>query len=347
MSSPPGEDATYHGEVLRGRVVGRAEVRRRFGTSAVEAWKEADRRFPVRLTRSWVDRMEKGSDPLGRQALPDSDELLPDPNDLADPVGEGSRSPVPWLVQKHPDRALLRVTNRCHLYCRYCFRRDQHSPEEPDAAALRRAIAHAQGAGVRELILSGGDPLTLRDDALFGLIDLARPAIPLIRVHTRAPITAPERVSPALVEGLRARAPLWLVVHANHPRELSADVRAALARLVDAGIPVLNQSVLLAGVNDEVEVLEALCVALVELRVQPYYLHHPDPVPGNARFRLDLMRGLALHRELSGRLSGLALPRYVIDPPDGSGKIEVATWLAMKTGGDTAQGEQIQWQPGT
>jgi len=185
-------------------------------------------------------------------------------------------------------------------------------------------LTYARGSGAREVILSGGDPLAIRDDRLFHAIDGVRTgASPVIRIHTRAPITSPARVTPALVQGLAARAPTWVIVHCNHAAELTPAVRAALARLVDAGIPVLNQSVLLAGVNDDAEVLVSLCEELVALRVFPYYLHHPDAVPGNAHFRVPVAKGLRIYADMTRRLSGLALPRYVVDPPDGTGKRDV------------------------
>lgn len=321
------EHRAYHDRDRGGRVVGRREAVRRLGVDGA-VWKAADRRFPVRIPRSWFDRIRQADDPLGRQALPDASELVDDPGDLPDPVGEQAHRPVPWVVRKHDDRVLLLLTRRCHLYCRYCFRRDQHGgPEEPTPAELERAIDYARQSGAREVILSGGDPLMLRDERLLGVIDALRPAVPVVRIHTRAPITAPERVTPALLEGLRARTPIWVVVHVNHARELSEPVRAALVALVDAGVPVLNQAVLLRGVNDDASVLARLCEELVALRVFPYYLHHTDPAPGNAAFRVEIERGLAIWRELAGRVSGVALPRYMIDPPDGSGKIPVEEWV--------------------
>jgi lysine 2,3-aminomutase len=239
----------------------------------------------------------------------------------------------PWVVQKHPDRALLLTTRRCHLHCRYCFRRDQYGPEEPSADELAEALALIRASGVRELILSGGDPLTLSDARLFHIIDAVRPEVPILRLHSRAPITAPARITPALIQGLRERAPVWVLVHCNHPRELSPAVDAALAALVDGGLPVLNQSVLLRGVNDDVDVLVALSEELMRRRVYPYYLHHTDAVPGNAPLRVEVERGLALVRELRQRLSGIGAPLYVIDPPDGSGKIPVEEWAARPAGG--------------
>lgn len=309
-------------------MVGPRELSARFPELGRELLAQADALFPVRVTRSWLARVRAADDPLGRQALPQPAELLPDAQDRPDPVGEGMRSPVPWVVQKHGDRALLLLTRRCHLYCRYCFRRAPHEAEDPTEPELERALAWIAASGVRELILSGGDPLAVSDRRLFAVLDRVRPAIPVVRIHTRAPITSPGRVGAALVEGLRARAPVWIIVHCNHPDELSADVDAALARMVDAGLPVLNQAVLLAGVNDDAATLAALFEALVARRVFPYYLHHPDHAPGNAAFRLAPERGLALYREVAARVSGLALPRYVIDPPDGRGKLDVAEWVA-------------------
>lgn len=308
-------------------MVGRAEVLRARPDLA-DVWDAADAAFPVRVPRSFWDRIDPldPHDPLARQALPHATELLPADGDDPDPVGDAKRSPVPWIVRKHADRVLLLVTKRCHLYCRYCFRRN-HKPEEaldPTPDAWEAALAYAETSGAHEVILSGGDPLAVTDKRLFATIDRLRKRIPVVRVHTRAPITYPSRVTPALVEGLRARAPLWLFVHVNHPRELSADVDRALAALVDAGIPVLNQSVLLKGINDDADTLVALSRALVERRVFPYYLHHTDAAIGNAAFRVSFEEGLRVWREAAGRLSGLALPRYVVDPPDGSGKVDVA-----------------------
>lgn len=313
----------YHGPV-----VGRPEVLEQ-RPDLESIWKEADAEFPVRLTRSWWERMDPTdpADPLGRQVLPDPRELLADPGDREDPVGDAACSPVPWVVHKYPNRVLLLLTKRCHLYCRYCFRRN-HDPsdrEDPTAEEWDAALEYVAGQQLHEVILSGGDPLAVRDRKLFEAIDAVRSSAPVIRIHTRAPITRPDRVSDALVEGLAARLPVWLVVHCNHPRELSEPVAQALARLVDAGVPVLNQSVLLRGVNDDPDVLAELCTRLVGLRVFPYYLHHPDHARGNAHFRLSEGEGMEIWRGLRDRVSGVALPRYVVDPPDGSGKIDVGS----------------------
>lgn len=327
------EGGVYHGASSAppraSRMVGRKELLERAPGLDVALYDAADAAFPVRVTRSFLERDPDPEGPLLRQVLPDPAELRSDATDRDDPVGDARMSPVPWVVRKHRDRVLLLLTKRCHLYCRYCFRRN-HDPGEgsdPTESEWQAAVDYARESGAREVILSGGDPLAVTDARLFATLDALQPHIPVVRVHTRAPITLPERVTEALVSGLRARAPVWVVVHANHSSELSSEVAEALSRLVDAGVPVLNQAVLLRGVNDDVEVLAALCERLVALRVFPYYLHHPDHAAGNAHFRVDAREGLALWYRLQRRVSGIALPRYVIDKPDGSGKIDVAEWL--------------------
>ena len=290
--------------------------------------------FPVQVTRSFFQRatLVDINDPLLRQVLPHPSEVSSSEGDISDPVGDRLMSPIPWVVQKHNDRVLLLLTKRCHLYCRYCFRRD-HDPGDgmdPTSEEMEAAIRFCEASSAREVILSGGDPLCLRTERLLYIIDRLQGAQKRVRIHTRAPITAPDQVRPELIEGLAQRRPIWLVVHANHAQELDGEVSVLLRELTGAGIPVLNQSVLLAGVNDEVETLATLCVRLTGLGVKPYYLHLTDPVPGNALFRVGPEAAIALHHELSMRVSGLELPRLVVDLPDGSGKMDVG--LAMQKG---------------
>ncbi len=310
-----------------GPLIGRPEALRRYRWLQEVDWASVAAAFPIHIPRAYVGDAADPADPRLRTVLPASEELLDAPDDLVDPVGDAARSPVEWVVHKHPDRVLLLLTKRCHLYCRYCFRRSFHpgAGEDPTDAEWDAMLAYAARSGATEVILSGGDPLAVSDARLFEAID--RVARPVVRIHTRAPITWPQRVTPELVAGLRARNPVWVLVHANHAVELTPPVRAALTRLVDAGIPVLNQAVLLAGVNDDVDVLATLSEALLGLRVFPYYLHHPDAAPGNAHFRVSPERGLALHRALRARTSGIGLPAYVVDLPDGSGKIPVEQWV--------------------
>jgi len=287
---------------------------------------ETDDAFAIRITRTFWDRFDPSdpTDPLARQVMPDPRELDPDPEAEPDPVGDAACSPLPWVVHKYPDRVLLLATKRCHLHCRYCFRRNHHPSDalDPTPEQWRAALRYAVSAGAEEVILSGGDPLMLTDrqlDHALGVLD----AVPVRRVHTRAPITFPERVSATLVDVLRARGPVWVVVHCNHPRELTPEVDRALAALVDAGVPVLNQAVLLAGVNDDPDTLVELCRAMVRRRVRPYYLHLTDRARGNAHLRVSAAEARRLEAAIRPRLSGLARPRLVWDPPDGSGKIDL------------------------
>ena len=327
MKSPAGADPDPTDAARPGSLmVGRLELEARFEQLSGVDWEALEARFPIGVPRGFVDAaVGAGREALLRQALPDNRELLTDAGDVPDPVGEQRLSPMPWVVRKHQDRVLLLLTKRCHLYCRYCFRAD-HQPGagvDPTEQEWTAMLDYARQSGAEEVILSGGDPLAIRDQRLFDAIDAVRGHVPVIRIHTRAPITFPSRITDSLIAGLKIRNPVWVIVHCNHEAELTPAVQAALTRLVDAGIPVLNQSVLLRGVNDDAEVLAALCTALVRLRVFPYYLHHPDAVPGNAHFRLSEKEGRALYAGLAERVSGLALPRYVCDPPDGSGKRDV------------------------
>ncbi|MDE2007477.1 MAG: lysine-2,3-aminomutase-like protein [Rhodospirillales bacterium] len=267
-------------------------------------------------------------DPIGRQVLPDPDELLTAPGERPDPIGDAALSPVKGIVHRYPDRALLKPLLACPVYCRFCFRREQVGPEggllseaELDVA-LDWIAAHP---AITEVILTGGDPLMLsprRLAAILGRLD-AIAHIRTLRIHSRVPIAEPGWVNPALIAALETRAPLWLAVHANHAREFGTEARAALDRLRRAGIPLLGQSVLLAGVNDSAAALGDLFRAMIECRVKPYYLHQLDAAPGTARFRVPIARGRALLAALRGRLPGHAWPTYVLDIPGGAGKVPV------------------------
>jgi len=329
-------------------MVAAGEIAERFAGVDLSAWQALEAVFPVRITRSWMRRMRRADGPLARQVLPRAEELDAGDHEVPDPVGEQSRMPVPWVVQKHADRALLLPTRRCHVHCRYCFRRDLPGQRDPSSAELQAAINHLKQAGLREVILSGGDPLVLRDAKLLSIIDALRPEVPLIRIHTRAPITHPERITAELAAALAARAPVRMVVHANHPDELTAPVRAAIGAMVKAGVPMLNQSVLLAGVNDDVDALVALNHALEAMAVRPYYLHHTDHAPGTAHFWVEVERGLAIYGALCARVE--RPPEYVIDPPDGSGKIPVAEWAARNPSRPVPSSQPPRggpWRPAT
>ena len=296
------------------------------------AWREAARSLPVRWPRGYLElaASPEGA-PLRRMGVPDPAELRTDPGDLADPVGEAGRAQGRWVLRKHRDRALVLVTARCHFYCRFCFRRSfpDGGHSDPPRAELDRELEALLGdPDLREVILSGGDPLSLTDERLAELVERVAeaPQVRTLRVHTRAPVHHPARVTPELARLLASGKPAWVAVHFDHPVELRAESLAALERLREAGIGLLNQSVLLRGVNDDAGVLEELFRGLHAERVRPYYLHHPDRTPGNAAFRVTIPRGLAIHGELRERLGGgPALPGYVIDLPDGSGKVPVAS----------------------
>ena len=274
-------------------------------------------------------RRDDPADPIARQFVPSVAETDVAPEELADPIGDEARSPVKGIVHRYPDRVLLKPLHACPVYCRFCFRREKVGPggealsTDEMAAAIAYIRAHPE---VWEVILTGGDPLMLAPRRLADLLSAldAIDHVGTIRLHSRVPIVDPGRVTDALVEALAPRrAARWLAVHCNHPRELAPATRASLARLADAGLPLLGQTVLLAGVNDDVATLEALMRALVTARVKPYYLHHPDLVRGTGHFRVSIARGQALVRALRGRLSGLAQPTYVLDVPGGHGKVPI------------------------
>jgi len=264
--------------------------------------------------------------PLWRMGRPDPAERRADPGDLADPVGEGDRSPVPFVIRKHRDRAVLLITGHCHFYCRFCFRRATPAGREPSRTDLTRAIDYlGSQEALREVILSGGDPLVWSDRRLGAVVRrlAALPHLTHLRVHSRAPVHFPERITARLIAALTSRLTLRVVTHFNHPSELTAESCRALARFTNRGIPLLNQAVLLRGVNDDDAVLAELFRSLLAAGVRPHYLHHPDRAPGNAAFRLTLARGRAIYRELCQRLPAAALPRYVVDLPTGHGKVPV------------------------
>ncbi|HET8727426.1 MAG TPA: lysine-2,3-aminomutase-like protein, partial [Alphaproteobacteria bacterium] len=257
------------------------------------------------------------------------DELVIARDELEDPIGDAAHSPVKGIVHRYPDRALLKPLHACPVYCRFCFRREMVGPggDGLSAAELDAAIDYIAGRPeIFEVILTGGDPLLMSPRRLADLIARldAIPHLGVIRLHTRVPVVDPGRVRPALVDALRARdKAVWVAIHANHPRELTAAARGALRLLGDAGFALVSQTVLLKGVNDDPAVLEALFRALVRERVKPYYLHHGDLAPGTAQFRTGIADGRAIMKTLRGRLSGLAQPTYVLDVPGGHGKVPI------------------------
>ena len=270
------------------------------------------------------------ADPIARQFIPSADELLVQPGERADPIGDDAHSPVSGIVHRYPDRVLFKLVHVCAVYCRFCFRREMVGPgkesalsDKAYAGAIDYIRAHSE---IWEVILTGGDPLMLSPRRLSEIMaDLAAiDHVKIIRLHTRVPVADPARITAEMVSALKADgATTWIALHANHARELTENARAAVARLVDAGIPMVSQSVLLKGVNDDPTALEALMRSFVECRIKPYYLHHGDLAPGTAHLRTTLAQGQELMRALRGRVSGLCQPDYVLDIPGGAGKSPV------------------------
>jgi lysine 2,3-aminomutase len=299
---------------------------------------EVAARYAVAVTPALAELIDPAApaDPIARQFLPNEAELIATPGERADPIGDDAHTPVRGIVHRYPDRVLLKVTHTCAVYCRFCFRREMVGPGKTAAltpAELDAALDYiAATPAIWEVILTGGDPLMLSPRRLSAL--MARLAaiehVKIVRFHTRVPVADPAKVSPALVAAMKSpRQTTYVALHANHPRELTPAARAACARIVDTGLPMVSQTVLLAGVNDDPATLAALMRAFVETRIKPYYLHHGDLAPGAGHFRTSLATGQALMKALRGDLSGLAQPTYVLDLPGGHGKVPVGpTYLA-------------------
>jgi lysine 2,3-aminomutase len=289
-------------------------------------------RYAVALTPALAALIDPNdpNDPIARQFIPSAEELTSQPGESADPIGDHAHSPVSGIVHRYPDRVLFKLVHVCAVYCRFCFRREMVGPGNATAlphAAYQAALGHIRGhPEIWEVILTGGDPLMLSPRRLAEIMaDIAGvDHVRIIRIHTRVPVADPSRITGEMIAALKVEgATIWVALHANHARELTDKARAACAAIVDAGIPMVSQSVLLRGVNDNIEALEALMRGLVECRIKPYYLHHGDLAPGTAHLRTTLEHGQQLMRGLRGRVSGLCQPDYVLDIPGGHGKAPV------------------------
>lgn len=285
-------------------------------------------RYSIAVTPAVAALFEAAGDPIARQYIPDAAELVTAPHEIEDPTADAPFTPVKGVVRRYPDRALLKPLLACPVYCRFCFRREVVGPDGGllTEAELEAAIGWlAATPAIREVILTGGDPLMLSPRRLGWLMGRlsAIPHVEVLRVHSRVPVADPGRVTPELVAALETERAFFLCVHANHAREFSDSARDALARLNRAGVALLGQSVLLRGVNDSAQALEDLFRTMLRSRVKPYYLHQLDPAPGTARFHVPEAEGLALVRGLRGRISGLAQPAYVRETPGGGGKVPV------------------------
>jgi len=287
----------------------------------LQVFQTVARQYPARITRHYFNLMQKENDPICRQAVPDSKELADDLQ-LPDPLNEQSLSPVPGLIHRYPDRVVLLVSNECAVYCRFCMRKRRvgcMTGGDP-AASWKDALAYiAANPSISDVILSGGDPLLLEDQQLAEILSSLRAIrhVEIIRIGSRIPVTFPERITQKLVAMLKLYQPLYINTHFNHPLEINSASHQACALLVDAGIPVGNQTVLLKGVNDDPAVMTALLRGLLSIRVKPYYLHQMDLVKGTAHFRTSVKTGLTIMDSLRGHISGLAVPYYVIDLPAG------------------------------
>lgn len=309
----------------------------------VRALEAVAAQYAVAVTPAVAELVAACGEPLARQYLPDEAELSRTPEERADPIGDHAHMPVEGVVHRYPDRVLLKVTHVCAVYCRFCFRREMVGPGGEgalNAAQLDAALAYIESRPeIWEVILTGGDPLVLSPRRLAELMGRlgAVDHVKVVRLHTRLPVVDPDAVTEAMVAALKAPGKaVYVALHANHPAELTPAARAACARFVDAGIPMVSQSVLLRGVNDDPAVLGALMRAFVETRIKPYYLHQGDLAPGTSHLRVGIEEGQALMRALRGDYSGLCQPTYVLDIPGGHGKAPI--------GPAYAEGEDGAWR---
>jgi len=299
--------------------------------------------LPLAITPYYASLLDRDnpSHPIRRAVVPVTAERLFSPGEAEDPLGEEHDSPVPGLVHRYPDRALFLVTDFCSTYCRYCTRSRMVGNGKASGfnmAQWERAIAYIENSpSVRDVLLSGGDPLTLSEENLEWLLSRLRKIkhVELLRIGTKAPVVLPQRVTPSLTRMLKKYHPLWMSIHFTHPEELTPEVAQACERLADAGIPLGSQTVLLAGINDQVETIKGLVHGLLKIRVKPYYLYQCDPISGSAHFRTPVEKGLEIIRGLRGHTTGYAVPTYVIDAPGGGGKIPLLPdYVAGRDGND-------------
>ncbi len=292
---------------------------------------ELKKKLPIRITPYYASLMdpEDANHPIRRTMIPVYNEMILSPEEMADPLGEENQSPVPQLVHRYPDRVLFLTTGVCAAYCRYCTRshmvskKDKvHSRIAEWDTALDYIRAHPE---IRDVLLSGGDPLTMSDARLEYLLSRLRaiPHVEMIRIGSKVPVVLPQRITPALLRMLKKYHPLFMSIHFTHPEEISPEVKFACNKLADAGIPLGSQTVLMKGINDQVEILKSLYHHLLQVRVRPYYLYQCDPIPGSAHFRTPVEKGLEMIRGLRGFTSGYAIPHLVIDAPGGGGKIPI------------------------
>ncbi|MBN2179776.1 MAG: KamA family radical SAM protein [Deltaproteobacteria bacterium] len=298
--------------------------------------------FPLAITPYYASLLDPDNplQPLRRTVIPVTAEKVRNQGEHEDPLGEEADSPVPGVVHRYPDRVLFLVTDFCSTYCRYCTRsrmvgRQTHRNMKADS--WNKAIEYIESnPSIRDVLVSGGDPLTLSDERLEWLLSRLHriPHVEVVRIGTKAPVVLPQRITPALCRMLRKYHPLWMSIHFTHPQELTEEVERACENLANAGIPLQSQTVLLAGINDNVDTMRRLVHGLVKMRVRPYYLYQCDPIIGSGHFRTSVAKGLEITRGLRGYTSGFAIPMYVIDCPGGGGKVPLTPEYAMGRDGD-------------
>lgn len=310
--------------------------------------------YAVAITADMAALIEPANqaDPIARQFMPDTAELTSAPGEDPDPIGDLTHSPVEGIVHRYPDRVLLKPTHTCAVYCRFCFRREMVGPEglkTLSSGALDAAFAYiAAHPEIWEVIVTGGDPLVLSARRIRDIGErLAKIGhVKVVRFHTRVPAVDPAAITDAMVVALQTSGKaVYVALHANHPRELTVEARAACARIVDAGIPMISQTVLLAGVNDDPDTLGDLMRAFVETRIKPYYLHHHDYAPGTAHLRTSIQTGQALMKALRGTISGLCQPTYILDIPGGHGKVPVGPAYLDEKAVEDPQGQTHPYPP--
>ncbi|HPA15456.1 MAG TPA: KamA family radical SAM protein [Desulfobacterales bacterium] len=298
--------------------------------------------LPLAITPYYAGLLDKTDPlhPLRRAVVPVKAELAKSAGETEDPLGEEADSPVPGLVHRYPDRVLFLVTDFCSTYCRYCTRSRMVGRCENHHATHSRwekSLAYIQeNSAIRDVLISGGDPLTLPDEPLEWLLLRLRkiPHVEIVRIGTKVPVVLPQRITPRLVKMLRHYHPLWINIHFMHPAELTPETSRACNRLADSGIPLGSQTVLLKGINDDVETMKKLMLGLLKVRVRPYYIYQCDPIPGSAHFRTSVEKGLEIIQGLRGHTTGLAVPNYVIDAPGGGGKIPMLPAYTLGRDGD-------------
>jgi lysine 2,3-aminomutase len=320
-------------------------------TSDLAVLQKVAARYAVAVTPDMAALIDPDdpNDPIARQFIPSAEELVRQGSERADPIGDQAHSPVTGIVHRYPDRVLFKLVHVCAVYCRFCFRREMVGPGKATAlsqdayeGAINYIRAHSE---IWEVILTGGDPLMLSPRRLAEIMaDIAAlDHVRIIRIHTRVPVADPARISREMIAALKVEgATTWVALHANHARELTDGARAACAGIIDAGIPMVSQSVLLRGVNDNAGALEALMRTFVECRIKPYYLHHGDLAPGTSHLRTTLRHGQELMRALRGRVSGLCQPDYVLDIPGGHGKAPVGPNYLSQANSFSREREQFE-----